>query len=629
VTRLLVYLLVAAAGMTAAATAYAGGTSIGIIEAGARFPDRAYVVTLKQATALRPSNVHVFENGVEVSGTRVTSAKASASAAERFAVVLVIDESNSMRGKPIHNALLAARALVKRLPDQRIAVIVFNDTPTRLLGTTADADAIRRVLAQPPALAAGTHIYDALLVAADVLKRARAASGSIVLLSDGADTGSRNSIDDVLRTVQTSHLRIFSTGLKSGAYQAGPLEELARRTGGSYAEASTPGALTPLYDALGQRLQNEYLVQYKSLAGPNRNVHVQVKVGGVSGSADTGYKTAPLPTTALPPFHRSFLDRFFESALSMLLFVLIAAMLVGVAANALLRPRQRTLLKRISQFVRPASFDQGAAPTRADLADRIFSVTEKSLSKTERWARFKQALELAEITVPPLQIVAWTSAATLFAVFVLILITGSFMLGVIGLFAPLITRTLIIRKLREKRQKFAEQLPDNLEVLSSALRAGHSLVGALSVVVEDAPEPSRSEFQRVIADEQLGIPLEEALGVVVRRMENRDLDQVAVVAALQRDTGGNSAEVLDRVTETVRQRAELRRLIQTLTAQGRLSRWVVTFLPVLLLFAILLLNPHYINPLVTHGWGQFLLFMATVMVISGSLVIKRIINIKV
>src|SRR5438552_11639838 len=107
-------------------------------------------------------------------------------------------------------------------------------------------------------------------------------------------------------------------------------------------------------------------------------------------------------------------------------------------------------------------------------------------------------------------------------------------------------------------------------------------------------------------------------------MENRDLDQVALVAALQRETGGNSAEVLDRVTETVRQRAELRRLVQTLTAQGRMSRWVVSFLPVMLLLAILLLNPHYINPLLTHSWGRFLLFAATIMVVSGSLVIKRI-----
>ncbi len=101
-------------------------------------------------------------------------------------------------------------------------------------------------------------------------------------------------------------------------------------------------------------------------------------------------------------------------------------------------------------------------------------------------------------------------------------------------------------------------MPDNLQVLASALRAGHSFVGALAVVANDAPEPARSEFQRVVGDEQLGVPIDQALHVVVERMESRELEQVALVAALQRETGGNTAEVLDRVTATIRERFELR-----------------------------------------------------------------------
>src|SRR5581483_88823 len=108
---------------------------------------------------------------------------------------------------------------------------------------------------------------------------------------------------------------------------------------------------------------------------------------------------------------------------------------------------------------------------------------------------------------------------------------------------------------------------DNLEVLAAALRAGQSLVGALSAVVDVSPEPSNSEFRRALAEEQLGVPLEDALGSVVTRMDNSDLDQVALVARLQRETGSNAAEVIERVVETVRSRAELRRLVRTLTAQ--------------------------------------------------------------
>jgi tight adherence protein B len=132
-----------------------------------------------------------------------------------------------------------------------------------------------------------------------------------------------------------------------------------------------------------------------------------------------------------------------------------------------------------------------------------------------------------------------------------------------------------------------------------------------------------------VADEQLGVPLEEALGVVARRMASVDLDQVALVSALQRETGGNTAEVLDRVAENVRGRFELRRLVQTLTAQGRMSRWIVSFLPVGLLGLLTLINPEYMAPLYTHAFGRVLLVVAALMVIAGSLVIKRIVTIKV
>jgi tight adherence protein B len=112
-------------------------------------------------------------------------------------------------------------------------------------------------------------------------------------------------------------------------------------------------------------------------------------------------------------------------------------------------------------------------------------------------------------------------------------------------------------------------------------------------------------------------------------MASKDFEQVALVAALQRETGGNTAEVLDRVTDTVRDRVALHRMIKTLTAQGRMSRWVVSGLPVALLLAITLINPEYIRPLYVEPLGRALLVLAGLMVVSGSLVIKRIVDIKV
>jgi tight adherence protein B len=194
---------------------------------------------------------------------------------------------------------------------------------------------------------------------------------------------------------------------------------------------------------------------------------------------------------------------------------------------------------------------------------------------------------------------------------------------------PFAVRGLVLYRIEKKRRLFGEQLPDNLDVVASGLRAGHSLVGGLSLVVNDAAEPSKSEFQRVVADEQLGVPLEDALGVVARRMKSRDVEQVALVSSLQRETGSNAAEVLDRVIENIRERAGLRRLVRSLTAQGRLSRWVVSFLPVGLLLAVSAINPSYMKPLFTHTSGRVVLAIGAIMIVFGSLIIKKIVDIKV
>ena len=291
-------------------------------------------------------------------------------------------------------------------------------------------------------------------------------------------------------------------------------------------------------------------------------------------------------------------------------------------------PQQESVFEPLTahEFVTLAAPE--AEAERARQRELMLARAEKSFERARWWARFKQDLELADIQTPAAYIVAGAALGTLVAVWILYMIAG-LLVAWIGLTVPFVVRTVIGRKLEHKRRKFADQLPDNLQVLSSAMRAGHSLVGALSVVVEDCPEPSRAEFRRVIADEQLGVPLEEAFNVVAGRMASRELEQVALVAALQRETGGNTAEVLDRVAETIRGRFELRRLVRTLTAQGRMSRWVVSLLPVGLLLLISSISPGYMRPLFVNPVGRVLLVVAGVMIVAGSLVIRRIVDIKV
>ena len=165
--------------------------------------------------------------------------------------------------------------------------------------------------------------------------------------------------------------------------------------------------------------------------------------------------------------------------------------------------------------------------------------------------------------------------------------------------------------------------------MAGALRAGHSLIGAMNVMVEGADEPSKSEFRRVLQDEQLGVPVDQALMVTSDRMANLDIEQVAIVTRLQREAGGNTAEVLDRVVENIRGRMEIRRLIRVLTAQGRLARWVLTALPLVLVGFLLFINPDWLDPLTDTNIGRGFLVLWAVMLIAGSITIKKIVEIEV
>jgi tight adherence protein B len=148
-------------------------------------------------------------------------------------------------------------------------------------------------------------------------------------------------------------------------------------------------------------------------------------------------------------------------------------------------------------------------------------------------------------------------------------------------------------------------------------------------VVENAHEPAQSELRRILHDDQLGVPPEQAIRRVAERMQDRDLEQVALLAELQRTSGGNSAEVLDTVVETIRERADLRRLMRTLTAQGRMARWILTALPVVVGGFLWLVHPEVMAVFYDTTGGQIALVVAALMVVAGSAVIQRLIIIDV
>jgi tight adherence protein B len=315
---------------------------------------------------------------------------------------------------------------------------------------------------------------------------------------------------------------------------------------------------------------------------------------------------------------------------TLVLVVVACALPIGLTVALLLSRRQGRgdVRARVGEFVSPAVApdDAHAGPERLT---RMLTRTERSLEGERWWDEFKTKVELARIERPAIEIVYLTAASSVIGAGLLFALTGNpvaalpaFLLG------PLATRALVNHRLRRQRIRFSDQLPSHLQELAAAMRAGHSMVSGIAVMADGASEPSRGEFRRVIADEQLGLPLSEALGGVTVRMQAKDMEQVSLVAELHHQTGGNMAEVLDRVAEAVRERAELNRELRTLTAQARMSRWIVTALPPMLLIVINLVNPTYLSPLFETGTGNVLLSAAAVMIIGGSLVLGRIVRIE-
>jgi tight adherence protein B len=623
--RLVALVLTLAA--TLASTAAGAEIPLELAEAaGARFPDRQYVLSLPEQMNLSAGRVRVTENGKPVTGLQVIPAgKASKGA---FGVVLAIDASNSMKGAAIERAIGAARQfLIFRRPNTSVAVVTFNHSNRVLRPFTTKSADLSSTLAAIPPLAEGTHIYDAVETSVELIGRAKITAGSIVVLSDGADTGSSAKLGEVATAARRAHIRLFTVGLRSPAFSPDPLRELATTTGGTYAVADSASELAAVYRGLGAQLSREYLLRYRSLAGPGVHISVAATVDGVTGSATSTYTTPLLAVKPVAPYHESLLDRALQSLWLAVLVSLLCAALVAFGVAALVRAPDKGVRGRIGEFVSIAS--AARRERTGGLPDRVLISAERSFERTPWWNRFKDQVELADIHMPPVQIVLWTVVGAFAVGYFFSGIAGSALMLVFGLIVPVIVYELIDRRVARKRRLFADQLPENLQVLASALRAGHSLVAAMAVVVDDAAEPTRSELRRVVADERLGVPLEDALQVVVHRMQSRELAQVSLVAALQRQTGGNAAEVLDRVIEVIRERAELRRLVRTLTAQGRLSRWILTGLPIGLMLLIAVVNPSYLDPLLHTSGGRIALVIAAGMVVAGSLAIQKLIEVKV
>lgn len=215
----------------------------------------------------------------------------------------------------------------------------------------------------------------------------------------------------------------------------------------------------------------------------------------------------------------------------------------------------------------------------------------------------------------------------------------SLFLAAVSAFAGLFVPRIWVGMQRNRRlNQFNQQLSDVLNLWVNSLRAGYSVMQSLEAIAGEAPDPSSTEFKRVVQEVQLGIPVETSLDHMLERMESDDLDMVFTAVNIQREVGGNLAEILDVISHTIRERVRIQGEIRTLTAQGRLTGYILSGLPIILALFLYAINPDYMGRLFSGPpfiggsqvpCGFVIITIGLIMIAIGSAVIRRIVDIEV
>ena len=244
--------------------------------------------------------------------------------------------------------------------------------------------------------------------------------------------------------------------------------------------------------------------------------------------------------------------------------------------------------------------------------------------------RLEAMLEQAELPMKAGEFAAFTVlCAVAGGVVGALLLTNIFFVLLVAAAASLIPYGWLLRARKRRQKNMAEQLPDVLSILASSLRAGHSFLQALDQVAGEIKEPSAGEFHRVVSEIRLGRSIDDAMNEMAERVGSEDMRWAVMAVNIQRQVGGNLAEVLDIVANTVRERAYVQRQVRVLSAEGRLSIAILTALPFGIFFYLALVNPEYVAPLFNTMIGRILLLVGGTLMGLGVFVMTRIVRIDV
>jgi tight adherence protein B len=573
-------------------------------------------VTLLAPAGARPA---LFENGL---GAEFVKARQLGSAE---ALVLAVDNSESMKGRPLREAKRAAHEflLAQRRHASAFGLVAFGHEALPLTRRTESSAAVAETLAAlVPDVQTGTALYDAVVSSAVRLQRMSSGTRILVLLTDGRDVGSHASLRQAIKAAQRAEVVVYAIAAGVRADKQ-TLATLAGATGGRVFDTANVSHLTATYAALDRELDRTWQLSYLTQARPGDAFTLGVRAGKatsqtrlrVPGGGSSG--SGPIPAHVL------------HAPLTAGAIVLLAALLLAVAGAAVVRRLRTPEIRRLLDPHLTRSEQKADKHERSGLFDPLLDWTESALADLPGSAGLARAVERSGLGVrvghvPYLAVFA----SLLFALLGGVAAAGpvlTILLMLLGLGVPF----LVFQIAAARRAKaFDRQLPDVLATVASTLRAGHGLRTALRAVADDGSPPASTELTRVLGEERLGRPLDEAINAMCGRIGSEDLEYVATAINVQSQAGGSLATLFDTLSETVRERQRHARKVRALTSMGRMSAMVLTALPFGLAALMTLISPSYMAPFYKTATGHILIGFCLVSMTIGALLLKRIVNVR-
>jgi len=551
-------------------------------------------------------------------------------------VVLAIDTSGSMDGASLVAAKSAANEFVDAMQSpNRVAIVAFNTTARVAARFTDDDAALKRAIA---ALEAGgeTAAYDSLVSATALSDEAGTNVRAIVLLSDGGDTMSRTTLDDAVGRTRGAGIPVYAVSLPS--YEADPeaLRTIAGQTGGRQVAIEDIATLPALYRDIAEEIQTSYVVVYRSNRPRTKDLEIAIQaVSGDRTAAATTVMANPLFGTAPADMGDALTvaprDLVSFGAAVMLVGASCGLLILGIA---LLVMKPRTTIDQL-HFYEQLRSTSGDLPTVDDatgegLRHRMVGAVDYVAGRRGLTGLARVKLERAGLPLRPAEYITGHIMLVVGASALTQMLGSNLALSIIVVIITTMLPILYIdMKARARMTAFEEQLPEILNLIAGSLRAGWGMLQAIDMVVNETLPPARDEFRRVQTEARLGLPVDDALRAMAERVGSEDFAWAVSAISIQREVGGNLAEVLDVVAATIRDRAALRRQVAALTAEGKLSAMILIALPFIEGIVLWAVNPTYMTVMFTTPMGQMLLAGGLLLLLIGSFWLTRAMKVEV